>query len=428
MPKFATVAFKDMRVLMRDTAALGVLLGMPMILILILGSAFGGLAGDAGFDAKVAIVNLDTGGSEQSIDATVGAVQGEGMAAGAASDVGAEIASGLVDNDTVSGLFAIEERDDAAAVRGEVEKGDLVAALIIPKGFTDSINAGDPVELEVLKDPGSELSANIWESIVRSLATDISRISIIAQTAGQTAGQAGLPPQLMGAAVGAAVEAATAVDSEHPISVKQTSQATAADSNVAGMDFFAVSMTCMFLVFGAMFGAFSFITERREQTLMRLLATPTARAAVVGGKMLGIWVLGFVQFVVLYLFTSLAFGVKWGNAPVGTFAVAASMLVAVTGLAVLIASLAKTERGAGGLGSLIVQLMALIGGVFFPISILPEWLQPIRYLSIMGWGMEGLQDIQLHGATLSGVLLPIAALLGMGALFFVFGIWRLRME
>ena len=53
-----------------------------------------------------------------------------------------------------------------------------------------------------------------------------------------------------------------------------------------------------------------------------------------------------------------------------TVGIAAAMLVAVTGLAVLIASIAKTERGAGGFGSLIVQFMALIGGVFFPITIL----------------------------------------------------------
>ena len=100
-------------------------------------------------------------------------------------------------------------------------------------------------------------------------------------------------------------------------------------------------MTSMFLVFGAMFGAFSFITERREQTLMRLLTTPTARSAVIGGKMLGIWVLGMLQFVVLYAFTSLAFDVNWGNDLVGTFAVVTAMVVAVTGLAVIVASVVR---------------------------------------------------------------------------------------
>ncbi len=398
--------------LLRDAAALGVLLGMPMVLIFILGSALGGLGGEGGdIGAPVAIVNLDTGARDSSV-----------------TDVGAEITSGLIDNETVAGIFDIQERDDATEVRGEVERGELLAAVVIPAGFSQSIADGDAVTLEVLKDPGSELSANIWESIVRGIAADISRVSIIAQTAGESAAGAGLPPELVGATVGMAVERATAQDAVSPITVEQRNQTAEATVDIEGMDFYALSMTSMFLVFGAMFGAFGFITERRDRTLSRLLTTPTSRAAVIGGKMLAIWILGMLQFTILYVFTRFSFGVEWGGDPLATFTVAGAQLIAVTGLAVLIAALAKTERGAGGYGSLIVQLMALIGGVFFPITILPEWLQPIRYASIMGWGLEGMSDIQIHGAGLAEVISPILALTVMGVVFFAFGIWRLRTE
>lgn len=412
MPKLLTVTRKDLRVLLRDAAALGVLLGMPMVLIFILGSALGGLGGEGGdIGAPVAIVNLDTGARDSSV-----------------TDVGAEITSGLIDNETVAGIFDIQERDDATEVRGEVERGELLAAVVIPAGFSQSIADGDAVTLEVLKDPGSELSANIWESIVRGIAADISRVSIIAQTAGESAAGAGLPPELVGATVGMAVERATAQDAVSPITVEQRNQTAEATVDIEGMDFYALSMTSMFLVFGAMFGAFGFITERRDRTLSRLLTTPTSRAAVIGGKMLAIWILGMLQFTILYVFTRFSFGVEWGGDPLATFTVAGAQLIAVTGLAVLIAALAKTERGAGGYGSLIVQLMALIGGVFFPITILPEWLQPIRYASIMGWGLEGMSDIQIHGAGLAEVISPILALTVMGVVFFAFGIWRLRTE
>jgi len=93
-------------------------------------------------------------------------------------------------------------------VRAEVEKGDLIAALVIPAGFNESVNNAEPVELEVLKDPGSELSANIWESIIRSISIEMSRVSVVAQTAGQAVGTAvqeqGLPPQVIEAAIGSA--------------------------------------------------------------------------------------------------------------------------------------------------------------------------------------------------------------------------------
>lgn len=412
MPRLLIVTWKDLRVLLRDVAALGVLLGMPMVLIFILGSALGGLGGEGGsIGAPVAIVNLDSGG-----------------VAGSTTDVGTEITAGLVDNEVVAGIFDIQERDSASEVRAEVERGELLAALVIPEDFSQSINDGESISLEVLKDPGSELSANIWESIVRGVAADISRISITAQTAGETAGSAGLTPELIGAAVGMAVDQATAQDSARPIVVEQLIQTQESTVDLQGMDFYALSMTSMFLVFGAMFGAFGFITESRERTLSRMLTTPVSRVEVIGGKMLAIWILGLAQFTVLYVFTRFTFGVQWGDDPLATFVVAGAQLIAVTGLAVLIAAIAKTERGAGGFGSLIVQLMALIGGVFFPITILPEWLRPIRYASIMGWGLEGMSDIQIHGAGLADVTAPIVALVAMGALFFAFGIWRLRVE
>lgn len=401
--------------LTRDVAALGVLLAMPMLLIFILASAFGGIGGEGGdIDARVAIVNLDAGAAN--------------APGGAVTPVGDEVTAQLTGSETVSGIFAIEQRDDAEEVRSEVERGDMLAALIIPEEFTASIAAGDPIELEVLKDPGSELTAGIWESIVRSVAADISRVSIIAQTASQSVAQSGGSAQAAGAAAGIAAQEASAEDAQRAIVVEQVAQAQDTQVDLAGKDFYSLSMTSMFLVFGAMFGAFGFITERREKTMSRLLTTPTAHTEYIGGKMLAIFVLGMVQFTILYVFTRFAYGVQWGDDPLATFSVAAAMLVAVTGLAVLIASLAKSERGAGGFGSLIVQIMALIGGVFFPIAVLPEWLRPIRYFSIMGWGLEGFQDIQIHGAGLADVMVPILALIGMGLAFFLFGVWRLGAE
>jgi ABC-2 type transport system permease protein len=96
-------------------------------------------------------------------------------------------------------------------------------------------------------------------------------------------------------------------------------------------------------------------------------------------------------------------------------------MLAVTGLAVLIASLARTERGAGGLGPLVIQVQALLGGAFFAITILPQWLQPVRYASVVGWALDGWQTVQIRGGGLGDVMGPVAALLGFAAVFFAAG-------
>lgn len=70
--------------------------------------------------------------------------------------------------------------------------------------------------------------------------------------------------------------------------------------------------------------------------------------------------------------------------------------------------------------------MALTGGAFFQLSILPEWLQPIRYISVVGWALEGFQKVQLQGAGPADVLVETGALVAFALAFFGVGVWRLR--
>ncbi|MDA3936808.1 MAG: ABC transporter permease, partial [Actinomycetota bacterium] len=314
MIKFLAIAIKDVKTWVRDPAALGILLGMPAILILILGSAFGGLSGgNTGGGISVAIVNLDQGSS-------AGSVSG---ASGASSVLGDEVVAALVGNDQLASLLDITESSDPEAVRADVERGDLPAALIIPADFSDRVNSAQSVELEVLRDPGSELASGIFETVVRSIATEFSRISVIARTAGAAAAQADSSQvDITGAVVSQAIEAAASEDAVAPIAIT-ASEAQEADAQGEGsLDYFSVSMTSMFLLFASMFGAFSFITEKRELTMSRLLTTPTPGSAFIGGKMLGIFMLGILQFTVLYVYTRTMMGVSWGDSVAGTWMMA----------------------------------------------------------------------------------------------------------
>jgi ABC-2 type transport system permease protein len=124
------------------------------------------------------------------------------------------------------------------------------------------------------------------------------------------------------------------------------------------------------------------------------------------------------------VFTRFVLHVQWGSDPAATLLVACGEMAAVTGLATFIAGLGGSERAIGGIGPLIVQIQALVGGAFFPVSILPAWLQPVRYLSVVGWTMEGWRRVQVLGLGVGAVLGPTAALLAFAAVFYAFGVWR----
>ena len=405
-----TVAAKDAKVIARDKSAVLIMLAMPLALIFILGSALGGLDSGDTLDAKVAIVNLDEG------------------------DTGALFVDGLAGSEEVSALFQMDIRNDAEAVRADVEQGDLQAALIIPADLTEKIAAGEPVSLEVLQDPGSQVSAGVWASVVRAAVSSASAQIVAGRTLGElTAEAAGAGAQTVPGTGTAAPSTGTAAAPSAGLSALGLTAVTVTDAEatiekrVSTLSYYAAGMTGMFLLFGGMFGAFAFIKERREQTLARVLATPASKFAIMGGKAFGIFALGMGQFLVLLAGTSLLFRVDWGTNIPATIAVGVAEAFAAAGMAMTLAALGKTERAVGGIGPALIIFFAATGGSMIPAELLPSWLLPLQVISPVYWTVGALLDL-MGGAGFSAVIGPIAAVLGIGAVLFGFGLWRLKYE
>lgn len=395
MPRLFEIAVKDVKILLRDKAAFLIMLGMPLVLIFILGSALGNVGESENIDISVAIVNTDTG------------------------TAGEHFAEAILDVEELEAVFNIDLRSDPDAVRLEVERGDLTAALVIPEGFSDALASGSPVELEVLQDPGSELTAGVWAGVARAAAANLSAGQVVSMTAAELLEGAGAPGPQPGGMTSGAEMRFDAVSIEE-VEVEPEKQ-------VSMIDYYAAGQTGMFLMFGAMFGAFGFVRERREQTLARLLASPASKAEVVGGKSLGILFVASAQFLVLYLGTRFLFGVDWGPTPGGVLMIGFAEAWAATGLAMTLSALGKTERAIGGIGPTVIMLFAALGGSMVPTALMPGWMTPFQRISPVYWAVSSFLDL-MRGEALSVALLPFAVLLGIGAALFGFGLWRLRYE
>ena len=110
------IAFKDLRIWMRDPSAMGILLGMPAILILILGSALGGLTSGGNTRIAVAIVNLDTR-----------------AAAIARTGEAAKLEDAILDSKRIRSLFQIA----ATALQGRLQQSLDLAHKIKKHGSTN---------------------------------------------------------------------------------------------------------------------------------------------------------------------------------------------------------------------------------------------------------------------------------------------------
>ncbi len=396
--RWLDIGLKDVRVTLRDRGALGILLGMPMLLIVILGSALGNISSNVS-KIPVAIVNEDKG------------------------DVGAKVTDGFFTDESLVKLFNASRVNSASDAVASVQRGDLAGALIVPADLTRRLDSGRPSTLTVYVDPGRQVSATVFSSVAQALSTRVSAASIAARTSVFYTQNVPAGPGFVYGVVGQAVSSASATDALSHVGMRESTSAQGVQ--VPTLSYYAAAMSVMFLLFGSMFGAFSLVRERDTWTLPRMLTTPATKTDIVGGKTLGVFFVGLAQFGVLFIFTNLI-GVRWGNVA-AIWLLAITTVLAASGLAVLIASLGRTVRAVSGFAQIFIQFMAAVGGSFIPVAQFPAWLQPLHYFSVNGWAIDGMLAAMRGGGLLS-VLPSVAALMVMASAFFALGTWRLRWE
>jgi ABC-2 type transport system permease protein len=194
-------------------------------------------------------------------------------------------------------------------------------------------------------------------------------------------------------------------------------------------DGFGQSSPGMLVTFGLasiMAGAISLLLERKSGTLTRLLAAPLPGWAVMGGKLAGVMAAGVIQSAILITAGALLFKVEWGAAPLALFVMVLAFSFATTGLGMLIAGLAKTYAQANALSQILTYSVAAFGGAWWPIDIVPKWMQSAAQATPSYWAMRGFQDIVVRGEGLSAVLPSAGMLAAMGLLFLAIGLWRFR--
>jgi len=163
-------------------------------------------------------------------------------------------------------------------------------------------------------------------------------------------------------------------------------------------------------------GAVLLVVERRQGLLRRLAMTPMSRGAVVLGKWGGRMALGLVQIGFAMLSGTLLFKMNWGPDLPMVLLVLLVYAGLTASLAILLGTLARSEGQAVGIGVLAANLLAALGGCWWPIEITPVWMQKLALFLPTGLTMDALHRIVSFqsGATSAVPHFLVLALAAMG--------------
>ncbi len=317
-----------------------------------------------------------------------------------------EVAAMLVDDVLGSlsgpdGILDVTSLPDAASARQAVIDEEAGAAIVIPAGFTPSVQIGAPAELTILAGGGT-VSGEVARAIVNDFANAIGTVQLMVATVDLSGGAADAETI---AAAQQAVQATSPVTVEDLVAQhRQASIAT----------FYGAAMAIMFVFFATQYGALALLAERQEGTLSRLLAAPIPASAILLGGALASLALGFVSMLVLVGATSTFGKADWGP-PLPVLVLVVSAVVAASGISILLAGFARTAEGAGGVNAIVALILSAIGGVFIPLSQAPELLGRIALITPHAWFLRAIDTLSVPGAGIVQIAPSILVLLGMGA-------------
>jgi ABC-2 type transport system permease protein len=406
--KILDIAFKDIQHTLRSGFGLVMMFIVPIMIPAIIYAAFGGALGgsdDGGNSFNFAVTRVVVANLDRSTGQSAGGVLTE-----------------FLQSKELKQLIETTVVDDEAAAREQVNTKQADVAVIIPNGFSNSSGTN----ISLYQDPALTLGPLVTKQIISSFVDGFNGKQIAEQIAATQAN--GVQPKEIGNQYGewAQAQGLQQRSGQHPMLTIQAPPSKAVNKSSANM---MSSMTVGMLVFFAFYTAAvmaqSILKEEEDGTLPRLFTTPTARAAILGGKFTAIFMMVIVQVMVVMIIASLLFKITWGDPLLVALSIV-GLVVCAAGFGLFLLSFVKNTRQAGPMIGGVLTVTAMLGGLYsMTIPNAPAFMDTMSLFMPQGWVMRSWK-LTLNGGQLIDVLLPVLVAVAIGALLFGIGTLNFR--
>jgi ABC-2 type transport system permease protein len=367
--RIAAMARKEAHQILRDRLTLGILLGVPTMMLLLYGYALN-------WDVRdVRMVLVDHDRSPASRD--------------------------LVLAFTGSGYFrVVAEEASPAAIERHFDRGDARLALVVPAGFGAEVAAGREGVVQAVLDGADANTATTILNYVNALAADHdARVRLRAARA------RGLDPP----------------------GIRLVPRVWY-NPDLSSTFFLLPGLIAFILMITAVVStALSVVREKERGTLDQLRLTPLTTPELVLGKTAPYLVVSLLAMTIVLVAARLLFGLEIEGSLLELYAVSLVFLAGALGFGLLLSTLVARQQDAfqvAGLASMLPTV--LLSGFIFPIRSMPLPLQAISHLVPARYFVKVLRGVILKGAPVAAYPWDVLALVAYAAL--MIGLASLRLS
>jgi len=251
-----------------------------------------------------------------------------------------------------------------------MRSGDVQSVIIVPKGYglaaaaaqssTSTSAPATPVQLTLYTDPSQQTDASVINGIVSAVVGRVNQ-------------------------------------GDRPTFVGVQTQAIEAQS-ISGTAYFVPSILAMALMQLGLFGAIPLVQQREKLILKRLNATPLRRWTLVGSNVLMRLLIGIVQTLLIVGVGARLFDVAIVGNPIEVALIVALGALMFISLGYVVASFAPTEESANMITSILQFPLMFLSGIFFPLTLMPDWLRTVAALLPLTYLGDALRQVMVGGA------------------------------
>ncbi len=292
-----------------------------------------------------------------------------------------------------------------------VINGNYACALIIYKGFQDSLVAGNASPLEMVYDRSREMEiAALQQNLISTLMASTGKIVVKKRIENYLKVQFPYIDKNITDNI-----ARNATDNnDNTAVIKWTSVVGEKNDTKLGLIQAVAGTAILMLLFSVAGVGTSILEEKENGTINRLLYSPLKGSTILYSKMLFAFFISILQLTTMFLFAWLVLNMDLSVNIPGLILMITATSFAVSSLGIFLAAVSKTRQQAQNLSTIIILVMSAIGGSMIPLFIMPAILQKIALLSVNYWGIQGFYDLFWRVLPLKEILPKILILMGIG--------------
>jgi len=212
----------------------------------------------------------------------------------------------------------------------------------------------------------------------------------------------------------------TVVTGQDPPEVVSIEAESIVSETFSFIDYFVPGLIGMMLMTTGIFGAIGWNTRNRELGILKKLATtPLSKLEWIVGVVLYELVMGAISTVVILTIGVLVFNLKV-LPNIYSLILIVSGAIAFPGMGMVVTRFVKESDAADAAGNAITFPMMFLSGSFFPLEMMPDFLQHIAKVLPLTYLNNGLRDSMVYG-NVTSALTNTAIMLGIGAFFIFLG-------